>query len=98
AAGTSPPTSREHVRPAREGAMSTIVNAPPRRATPRGFAFEPIFEGLCFGAATALLAALGGVLVSLAIGGWPAISKFGLNFITGVTWDPNPEHEVYGAA
>jgi phosphate transport system permease protein len=57
-----------------------------------------VFEGLCFGAATALLAALGGVLVALAIGGWPAISKFGLNFITGVTWDPNPEHEIYGAA
>jgi phosphate transport system permease protein len=78
--------------------MSTIVNAPPRRATPRGFAIEPIFEGLCFGAATALLVTLGGVLVSLAIGGWPAISRFGLNFITGVTWDPNPDHEIYGAA
>jgi phosphate transport system permease protein len=78
--------------------MSTVLNAPHRRATPRGFTFEPIFEGLCFGAATALLAALGGVLVALAIGGWPAISRFGVNFITAVTWDPNPEHEVYGAA
>jgi phosphate transport system permease protein len=78
--------------------MSTTLNAAPRRTTPRGFAFEPVFEVLCFTAATALLAALGGVLVALAIGGWPAISKFGLNFITGVTWDPNPEHEVYGAA
>jgi len=78
--------------------MSTVVNAPSRRTTPRGFAFEPIFEGLCFGAATALLVTLGGVLVALFIGGWPAMSKFGLNFITGVTWDPNPDHEVYGAA
>src|SRR5271154_4224759 len=78
--------------------MSIVLNAPPRRATPRGFGMEPIFEGLCFGAATALLVALGGVLVSLAVGGWPAISRFGLNFITGVTWDPNPEHELYGAA
>jgi phosphate transport system permease protein len=78
--------------------MSMVVNAPSRRAAPRGFTFEPVFEALCFGAATALLVALGGVLVSLAIGGWPALSRFGLNFITGATWDPNPDHEVYGAA
>ncbi|HLZ85567.1 MAG TPA: phosphate ABC transporter permease subunit PstC [Caulobacteraceae bacterium] len=80
--------------------MSTAVNATPtaRRTTPRGFALEPVFEGLCFAAATALLAALGGVLVSLAIGGWPALSRFGLSFVTGVTWDPNPDHETYGAA
>ncbi len=78
--------------------MSIDLNAARRRSTPRGFAFEPIFEGLCFCAATMLLIALGGVLVALTIGGWPALSKFGLNFITGVTWDPNPEHEVYGAA
>ncbi len=78
--------------------MSIELNAVRRRSTPHGFAFEPIFEGLCFGAATMLLIALGGVLVALTIGGWPAFSKFGLDFITGVTWDPNPEHEVYGAA
>ena len=78
--------------------MSIDLNAVRRRSSPRGFALEPIFEGLCFGAATMLLIALGGVLVALTIGGWPALSKFGLNFITGVTWDPNPEHEVYGAA
>ena len=78
--------------------MSIDFNAARHRSTPRGFAFDPIFEGLCFGAATMLLIALGGVLVALTIGGWPALSKFGLNFITGVTWDPNPEHEVYGAA
>ena len=78
--------------------MSTVLNAAPRRDRPRGFAIEPIFEGLCFAAATALLAALGGVLVSLFIGGWPAISKFGIGFITSATWDPNPDHEFYGAA
>ena len=66
------------------------------RAYPRGAKFEPIFEGLCFAAATALLAALGGVLVSLAIGGWPAIAKFGFGFLTVSTWDP--VKDVYGAA
>jgi phosphate transport system permease protein len=78
--------------------MSKAFNASPRRTAPRGFAIEPVFEMLCFAAATALLAALGGVLISLVIGGWPALSKFGFGFITNVTWDPNPEHEVYGAA
>ena len=78
--------------------MSTALRDAPRRATPRGSAFERIFEILCFSAATALLAALGGVIVSLLIAGWPALSKYGLNFITSVTWDPNTDHEVYGAA
>jgi phosphate transport system permease protein len=55
-----------------------------------------VFEGLCFGAATALLIALGGILVSLVIGGWPALSKFGFGFLTSVTWDP--VKDVYGAA
>lgn len=62
----------------------------------RGSAIEPLFRGACFAAATALLAALGGVLVSLFIGGWPAIAKFGLGFLTTATWDP--VQDVYGAA
>ena len=43
-----------------------------------------------------LLAALAGVVVSLAIGGWPAFAKFGLGFFTSTDW--NPVTEVYGAA
>ena len=43
----------------------------------RGAAFDPIFRFACLGAATMLLAALAGVVVSLAIGGWPAFAKFG---------------------
>jgi phosphate transport system permease protein len=35
-------------------------------------------------------------VVSLAIGGWPAIHNFGLDFITTSRW--NPVGEVYGAA
>ncbi len=62
----------------------------------KGAGFEKAFEGLCFVAATALLAALGGVLVSLFIGGWPALSKFGFGFLTSSTWDP--VRDLYGAA
>ena len=67
-----------------------------RPAAARGSALEPVFHAACFAAATALLAALGGILVSLAIGGWPALAKFGFGFLTTVTWDP--VQEVYGAA
>ncbi len=57
---------------------------------------DPIFRALCFSAATLLLAALGGVLVALLIGGWPALAKFGFGFFTTADW--NPVTEVYGAA
>jgi phosphate transport system permease protein len=78
--------------------MPEDPNAASHRTAPRGHAFEPVFEGLCFAAASILLVALAGVIISLTIGGWPAISKFGLGFLTSATWDPNPDHEVYGAA
>jgi phosphate transport system permease protein len=75
----------------------TVADAGPgRRVSPRGSAFDFIFQALCFAAATALLAGLGGVLVSLAIGGWPVLAKFGFGFITGKTWDP--VRDIYGAA
>ncbi|HEY1562734.1 MAG TPA: phosphate ABC transporter permease subunit PstC [Caulobacteraceae bacterium] len=79
-------------------AASTAAGDPAPRHLPmaRGSALEPVFHGSCFAAATALLAALGGILVSLAIGGWPALAKFGFGFLTTVTWDP--VQEIYGAA
>jgi phosphate transport system permease protein len=67
-----------------------------RRSSAKGSGLEPLFRAACFAAATALLAALGGVLVALFIGGWPSITKFGLGFLTNVTWDP--VQDVYGAA
>ena len=75
---------------------ATAAAEPARRATPRGAALEGVFEMVCFAAATTLLAALGGVLVSLVIGGWPAFAKFGFGFFTISTWDPVTE--VFGAA
>src|SRR5215510_564125 len=40
-----------------------------------------------------LLLAIGGQLL---VGGWPALHKFGIGFVTKSTWDPVAE--VYGAA
>jgi phosphate transport system permease protein len=58
--------------------------------------FDPIFRYVAFAAATLLLAALSGIVVSLLIGGWPAFAKFGLGFFTSTEW--NPVTDVYGAA
>ena len=77
----------------------TPLSAPvPMAARPasKGAWFDPIFQFACLGAATLLLAALGGIVVALTIGGWPALHKFGLGFFTSTTW--NPVTEVYGAA
>ncbi|MBV9996762.1 MAG: phosphate ABC transporter permease subunit PstC [Caulobacteraceae bacterium] len=67
-----------------------------RRTTPKGAGFDRAFEYLCFSAATMLLAALGGVMVSLIVGGWPAFAKFGVSFFTSSTWDP--VEGVFGVA
>ena len=72
------------------------ISSPAPRHAPRGARLAFLFEGLCFAAAIALLAALGGLLVSLLIGGWPAIRKFGVGFLFTSTW--NPVTDVYGAA
>ena len=76
--------------------MTATEAASSVRRPPAGAMFDPWFKFLCGGAATALMAALGGLIISLTLGGWPALSKFGLGFITSTTW--NPVTEVYGAA
>lgn len=63
---------------------------------PKGATLDRAFETLCFAAATLLLTALGGVIVALAIGGWPALAKFGPGFFIHAIWDP--VSETYGAA
>jgi len=63
---------------------------------PRRSLVDPIFRAVTFVAATLLMAALSGVVICLAIGGWPAFHRFGLGFFTSTTW--NPVTEVYGAA
>jgi phosphate transport system permease protein len=75
---------------------AALPSALPRRAQPRGALVAQIFEGVCFAAATALLVTLGGLLISLFIGGWPAFRAAGLHYFTTSTW--NPVTDVYGAA
>jgi phosphate transport system permease protein len=47
------------------------------------------------GAAIGVLVILGGVIVSLFIGAWPALHEFGLSFLTQQRW--NPVTEKFGA-
>ena len=87
--------------------MTTVPAASPtagsavRRMVSRGAAFDPIFGFLCGAAATLLLATLTGVMISLVIGGWPALARFGLGFFTSTRWNPSPDvagGEFYGGA
>jgi phosphate transport system permease protein len=57
---------------------------------------DTIFHGLCFSAAMVLMATLVGLIISLIIGGWPALSHFGLKFFVSSEW--NPVTDEYGAA
>jgi phosphate transport system permease protein len=56
---------------------------------------DTIFRGATFGATLGVLILLGGVVVSLVIGSMPAISAYGINFLTTQSW--NPVTEKFGA-
>jgi phosphate transport system permease protein len=49
---------------------------------------DRIFGFAAKGAAVLTLALLVAILASLTISAWPAISKYGLSFLTSTTWDP----------
>ncbi|WP_430426145.1 phosphate ABC transporter permease subunit PstC [Phenylobacterium sp.] len=74
----------------------SAADVPARPRIARGTGLDRAFEILCFSAATFLLTALGGIVISLAIGGWPAFEAFGFGFFTSANWDP--VQEIYGAA
>lgn len=54
-----------------------------------------VFHKITFSFAFLVLAVLVGVLLSLLIGAWPAIEKFGPGFVTRIEWDPI--NNEYGA-
>ena len=84
--------------------MATLADSASGLGTGEGRSFtrasarwdEYLFRAACFSAATLLMAALAGVLISLAIGGWPAFRAFGFSFLTTSEW--NPVTEMFGAA
>jgi phosphate transport system permease protein len=54
------------------------------------------FKFVTLGAAISVLIILGGVIVSLAIGSWPALAEFGGSFVFNEVW--NPVTDKFGAA
>jgi len=80
--------------------VQAVAGDAPRSSSPRGESSanraDKIFHGLCFTAAMTLMAALVGLIISLLVGGWPALSHFGFSFFTSSTWDPVTD--TYGAA
>jgi phosphate transport system permease protein len=56
---------------------------------------DKLFHGVTRGAALAVLALLGGVIVALVIGAAPALGTFGIGFLFDQSW--NPVTEKFGA-
>lgn len=69
-----------------------MMTTPPAEKKPRsGPIAEMVFAALAKGAVLITLGLLAAILASLVISAWPAISKYGLGFLTSVTWDPVQE-------
>jgi phosphate transport system permease protein len=58
---------------------------------------DRVLHGLCMLAALLAVLALGAIAYKVVDGASPAISRFGLGFLTHSTWKPNPPFEVFGA-
>jgi len=74
--------------PSSERVMS---NPPPLKTARSGPMADRIFGWLAKAAALFTLGMLIAILVSLTLGAWPAIDKYGLGFLASTTWDPVKE-------
>jgi phosphate transport system permease protein len=77
------------------GAMSAGETADRSRALAKLKVGDVVFRGLTKSAAIFVLLLLSGVIISLVIGAWPALSKFGPGFLVSERW--NPVTENFGA-
>lgn len=99
----STPTSERTVSSTFPAAANTLDLAaerarsshrPPVKRPRTGALTDKLFGMAAMGAALLTLLLLFGILLSLFVGAWPAISKYGLGFLTSATWDP--VREEYG--
>ena len=65
-----------------------MTNPPPKNTVRRSSLADRIFAGAALAAALLTLGLLMGILGALIIGAWPAISEYGLGFLTHSVWDP----------
>jgi phosphate transport system permease protein len=66
---------------------SSPMSNPPTRRMSAPWA-DAVFALLARGAALLTLSLLVGIILSLIVGAWPAIDKYGLSFLTRTEWDP----------
>jgi phosphate transport system permease protein len=76
-------------------AISSIPQARMAQQVRRQRRLDEVFRYLTLGFALAVLLVLGGVIVALVRGAWPALSTFGFGFLTTEVW--NPVTEKFGA-
>ena len=74
--------------------MNTVTAIEPAHAAAQRLR-ERAFRGATFAAALLVLALLGGVVMSLLVGAWPALTHFGFSFLTREVW--NPVTDQFGA-
>jgi phosphate transport system permease protein len=74
--------------------MNTVAAIEPRHAAGQRLR-ERAFRGATLAAAILVLTLLGGVVVTLLKGAWPAFHHFGFQFLTSEKW--NPVTDKYGA-
>lgn len=68
------------------------MSSPPPASRPRlGPVLDRLFGWAARAAALITLGLLAAIIASLVIGAWPAIEKYGLNFLTSTVWDPVTE-------
>ncbi|WP_423837580.1 phosphate ABC transporter permease PstC [Variovorax terrae] len=70
------------------GQPRDMTNPPPVKSVRLGPWADRLFGWAAKGAALLTLALLVGILLSLVVGAWPAIEKYGLSFLTRSVWDP----------
>ena len=73
---------------------TTVPSVAWRRS--RASAGDLLFEWLCRGAGLLVFVILGGIIVTLFIGGLPAFRQFGIEFIWSAEWDPVEGREQFG--
>jgi phosphate transport system permease protein len=71
--------------------VRAMTQLPPAKKARSGPIFDRIFGWLAKGSAILTLGLLLAILTSLTISAWPAISKYGLTFLTSTVWDPVQE-------
>jgi phosphate transport system permease protein len=81
--------------------VSTLASIRPRAGARASASFEGsrgdlIMRGLCLGAGLFVLITLGAILLEITLNARPAISKYGLGFLTHTTWADNKNQ--FGAA